>query len=111
MKRRAELVDELAPYRMTELDGHPWAEWAAQTDATADRMPGAVTRWNAKKDLSWVAVRPELVCEVAYDQMEGRRFRHTARFRRWRPDRTPESCGYDQLEVPVAYDLDDILGT
>jgi ATP-dependent DNA ligase len=73
-------------------------------------MPGAVTRWNAKKDLSWVAVRPELVCEVAYDQMEGRRFRHTARFRRWRPDRTPESCGYDQLEVPVAYDLDDILG-
>ncbi|MGI5230958.1 ATP-dependent DNA ligase [Actinoallomurus sp. CA-142502] len=111
MKRRAELVDELAPYRMTELDGHPWAEWAAQTEATADRMPGAITRWNAKKDLSWVAVRPELVCEVAYDQMEGRRFRHTARFRRWRPDRTPESCGYDQLEVPVAYDLDDILGT
>src|SRR3954470_10535965 len=110
MERRAELVDELAPYRMTDLDGHPWAEWARQSEATADRMPGAISRWNAKKDLSWVALRPELVCEVAYDQMEGRRFRHTARFRRWRPDREPASCGYDQLEVPVAYDLDDILG-
>lgn len=111
MGRRRELVDELAPYRMTDLAGHPWAGWAEQTEATADRMPGAISRWNAKKDLSWVALRPELVCEVAYDQMEGRRFRHTARFRRWRPDRTPESCGYDQLEAPVAYDLDDILGT
>jgi ATP-dependent DNA ligase len=110
MKRRAELVEELAPYRMADLAGHPWAAWAQQTEATADRMPGAISRWNAKKDLSWVALRPELVCEVAYDQMEGRRFRHTARFRRWRPDRTPESCGYDQLEVPVAYDLDDIFG-
>lgn len=110
MGRRRELVDELEPYRMTDLAGHPWAAWAQQTEATADRMPGAISRWNAKKDLSWVALRPELVCEVAYDQMEGRRFRHTARFRRWRPDRTPESCGYDQLEVPVAYDLDDILG-
>ena len=110
MARRRELVEELEPYRMTGLAGHPWAGWAEQTEATADRMPGAISRWNAKKDLSWVALRPELVCEVAYDQMEGRRFRHTARFRRWRPDRTPESCGYDQLEVPVAYDLDDILG-
>jgi ATP-dependent DNA ligase len=110
MARRAELVTELEPYRMTELAEHPWAEWAQQTEATVDRMPGAISRWNAKKDLSWVALRPELVCEVAYDQMEGRRFRHTARFRRWRPDRTPQSCGYDQLEVPVAYDLDDIFG-
>jgi ATP-dependent DNA ligase len=111
MDRRAELVDELEPYRMTDLEGHPWSGWASQTEATTDRMPGAISRWNAKKDLSWVALRPELVCEVAYDQMEGNRFRHTARFRRWRPDRTPESCGYDQLEVPVAYDLDDLLGT
>ncbi len=110
MKRRVELVDELAPYRMKDLAGHPWSGWAEQTEATADRMPGAVSRWNAKKDLSWVALRPELVVEVAYDQMEGRRFRHTARFRRWRPDRDAASCGYDQLEVPVAYDLDDILG-
>ncbi|MCO6009654.1 ATP-dependent DNA ligase [Actinoallomurus purpureus] len=110
MTRRKELVEELEPYRVADLTGHPWAGWAEQTEATVDRMPGAISRWTGKKDLSWVALRPELVCEVAYDQMEGRRFRHTARFRRWRTDRTPESCGYDQLEVPVAYDLDDILG-
>ncbi|HEX2312517.1 MAG TPA: ATP-dependent DNA ligase [Thermomonospora sp.] len=109
MKRRAELVEELRPYRMDDLTGHPWEAWARQDqEATADRMPGAVSRWTGKKDLSWVALRPELVCEVAYERMEGDRFRHTARFRRWRPDRTPESCTYEQLEVPVAYDLDDI---
>jgi ATP-dependent DNA ligase len=111
MKRRAELVTELEAYRMADLSEHPWAGWAQQTEATVDRMPGAISRWTGKKDLSWVALRPDLVCEVAYEKMEGRRFRHNARFRRWRPDRTPESCGYDQLEVPVAYDLDDILGT
>jgi ATP-dependent DNA ligase len=110
MTRRAELVGELEPYRAQDLTGHPWEGWARQTEATVDRMPGAVSRWTGKKDLSWVALRPELVCEVAYEAMEGDRFRHTARFRRWRTDRTPESCGYEQLEVPVAYDLDDILG-
>jgi ATP-dependent DNA ligase len=111
MKRRAELVEELAPYRMADYTGHPWEDWARQADpeATGDRMPGAVSRWTGKKDLSWVAVRPELVAEVAYEGMEGDRIRHTARFRRWRPDRTPESCNYEQLEVPVAYDLDDIF--
>ena len=110
MKRRAELVAELEPYRMADLGDHPWAEWARQDAATADRMPGAVSRWTGKKDLSWVALRPELVVEVAYERMEGDRFRHTARFRRWRTDRTPESCTYEQLEVPVAYDLDEVLG-
>jgi len=110
MKRRAELVQELEPYRLQDISEHPWGEWAAQSEATVDRMPGAISRWTGKKDLSWVALRPELVCEVAYEAMEGDRIRHTARFRRWRPDRTPESCTYDQLEVPVAYDLDDILG-
>lgn len=110
MERRAELVEELQPHRMSDLAGHPWAGWAEQDEATADRMPGAVSRWNAKKDLSWVAVRPELVCEVAYEAMQARRFRHTARFRRWRPDRDAASCTYGQLEEPVAYDLDDILG-
>jgi ATP-dependent DNA ligase len=110
MKRRAELVEELEPYRAKDLSDHPWEGWARQTEATADRMPGAVSRWTGKKDLSWVALRPELVCEVAYEAMEGNRFRHTARFRRWRTDRTPESCTYEQLELPVAYDLDDILG-
>ncbi|MGI8332115.1 ATP-dependent DNA ligase [Actinomadura scrupuli] len=110
MARRAELVAELEPYRTDDLSDHPWGAWAAQSGATTDRMPGAVSRWTGKKDLSWVALRPELVCEVAYESMEGNRFRHTARFRRWRTDRTPESCGYEQLEVPVAYDLDEILG-
>jgi ATP-dependent DNA ligase len=111
MKRREELVAELEPYRCTDLSEHPWGSWAEQAGATVDRMPGAVSRWTGKKDLSWVALRPELVCEVAYEHMEGTRFRHTARFRRWRTDRTPESCTYEQLEVPVAYDLDGILGT
>ncbi|MEW2357761.1 ATP-dependent DNA ligase [Spirillospora sp. NPDC029432] len=109
MKRRAELVEELQPYRMEDYGGHPWEGWARQTEATADRMPGAVSRWTGKKDLTWVALRPELVAEVAYEGMEGDRIRHTARFRRWRPDRTPESCNYEQLEVPVAYDLDNIF--
>jgi ATP-dependent DNA ligase len=109
MARRAELVDELEPYRITELAEHPWSEWASQDESTVDRMPGAVSRWTGKKDLSWVALRPELVCEVAYEHMEGTRFRHTARFRRWRTDRTAASCGYEQLEVPVAFDLDGIL--
>jgi ATP-dependent DNA ligase len=110
MKRRAELVEELRPYRMEDLTGHPWEGWARQDEATADRMPGSVSRWTGKKDLSWVALRPDLVCEVAYEGMEGNRIRHTARFRRWRPDRTPRSCTYEQLDRPVAYDLDDIFG-
>ncbi|MBO2448486.1 ATP-dependent DNA ligase [Actinomadura barringtoniae] len=109
MKRREELVEELKPYLAEDLSEHPWGEWAKQSEATVDRMPGAVSRWTGKKDLSWVALRPELVVEVAYEAMEGNRFRHTARFRRWRTDRTPESCTYEQLEVPVAYDLDDIF--
>ncbi|MFG2005592.1 ATP-dependent DNA ligase [Spirillospora sp. NPDC048911] len=109
MKRREELVAELEPYRLTDLSEHPWSAWAQQNEGTADRMPGAVSRWTGKKDLSWVALRPELVAEVAYEAMEGSRFRHTARFRRWRTDRTPKSCTYEQLEVPVAYDLDDIF--
>jgi len=72
-------------------------------------MPGAVSRWNAKKDLSWVPLKPELVVEVAYDHMEGSRFRHTAQWRRWRTDREPESCTYEQLDRPVRFDLADIL--
>ncbi len=110
MARRAELVAELAPYRMAALDGHPWAAWAAEDDGSGDRRPGAVSRWNADKDLSWVPLRPELVCEVAYEHMQGSRFRHTAQFRRWRTDREPASCGYDQLERPVRFDLAEVLG-
>ncbi|MFF2021389.1 ATP-dependent DNA ligase [Streptomyces sp. NPDC058171] len=111
MKRRAELVTELEPLRMESATDHPWAAWAQESAHTSARLPGAPSRWSGKKDLSWVALRPERVCEVAYDHMEnGARFRHTARFRRWRPDRTPASCTFDQLEEPVRYDLGQILG-
>ncbi|WP_129305597.1 ATP-dependent DNA ligase [Streptomyces sp. L2] len=111
MKRRAELVDELEPLRMDDVAGHPWAAWSEETAHETARLPGAPSRWSGKKDLSWVPLRPERVAEVAYDHMEnGARFRHTARFRRWRPDRTPESCTYAQLEEPVRYDLAEILG-
>lgn len=112
MKRRAELVEELEPLRMESAAGHPWASWTDEAAHETARMPGAPSRWSGKKDLSWVPLRPELVCEVAYDHMEGgRRFRHTAAFRRWRADRTPQSCTYAQLEEPVRYDLADALGT
>jgi ATP-dependent DNA ligase len=105
MARRAELLDELADYRLEAGADHPWAG-----AATRQRIPGGEpSRWNAKKDLSWEPLRPALVVEVAYDHMEGRRFRHTARFRRWRPDREPASCTYEQLERPVRFDLADVL--
>ncbi len=111
MKRRAELVEELEPLRMEDVSDHPWAAWADEAAHASARLPGAPSRWTGKKDLSWVPLRPERVAEVAYDHMEnGQRFRHTARFRRWRPDRTPESCTYTQLEEPVRYDLAEILG-
>jgi ATP-dependent DNA ligase len=113
MARRAELVEELAPYRERALETHPWKDWAnAETgngDGGEHRMPGAVSRWNAGKDLSWVPLRPELVVEIKYDQLEGRRLRHTGHFLRWRPDRDALSCTYDQLEVPVRYDLAEVL--
>ncbi|MFJ4713359.1 ATP-dependent DNA ligase [Streptomyces sp. NPDC088785] len=110
MKRRTELIAELEPLRMADPAGHPWAAWGEESAHDARRMPGAPSRWSGKKDMSWVALRPERVCEVAYDHMEnGTRFRHTARFRRWRPDREPESCTYAQLAEPVTFDLADVL--
>ena len=108
--RRRELVDELAPLRENALDGHPWESWASAADE-AGRMPGAVSRWNAKKDLSWEPLRPERVLEVTYEHMEGSRFRHTAHFQRWRPDRDPRSCTYEQLEVVAPYELSAIFGS
>lgn len=110
-RRRAELVAELAPYALDAIDGHPWAEWAqwAAAPATPGRMPGAVSRWTGGKDLSWTPLRPELVCEVGYDHLEGDRFRHVARFLRWRPDRDPTSCTYAQLDRPVRFDLARVL--
>ncbi len=109
MKRRAELVEELAPYAVDDLAGHPWREWAEAEAHHAGRLPGATSRWNADRNLSWVPLRPELVCEVGYDHMEGTRFRHVAQFRRWRPDREPGSCTYTQLDEPVGYDLARVL--
>ena len=106
MARRAALVDELAPLVIGEGEDHPWLG----EDDGAHRRPGALNRWNAAKDRSFVALRPERVCEVRYDQLQADRFRHNARFVRWRPDREPASCGYAQLDVPADYDLADVLG-
>jgi ATP-dependent DNA ligase len=107
MERRKELFDELQPL-VTTFDDHPWA-WAKQEQGTRTPRNSEGSRWAAGKDLSFTPLRPDLVVEVRYDQMEGVRFRHTAQFRRWRPDREPRSCTYDQLEVPVSYDLADVL--
>jgi ATP-dependent DNA ligase len=109
MARRRELVDEIAPYRMETLAGHPWEQWAVPAER-GGRVPGAPSRWNAGKDLRWQPLRPELVCEVAYDHLQGDRFRHGTTFRRWRPDRRPESCSYDQLEVVVPEELSSVFG-
>ncbi|MFF8811490.1 ATP-dependent DNA ligase [Streptomyces pactum] len=110
MRRRSELVEELAPLRMESPEGHPWARWADEEAHAAGRLPGAPSRWSGGKDLAWVPLRCERVCEVGYDHMQGDRFRHTTQFRRWRPDRDPRSCTYAQLEEPVTYDLAAVLG-
>jgi ATP-dependent DNA ligase len=110
--RRAELVEFLQPYRANALDGHPWREWKeAETAWEGRRMPGATSRWNRGKDLSWEPLRPELVCEVAYDHLQGDRFRHAATFLRWRPDKPPAECRYDQLEETPSALLADLFGT
>ena len=114
MARRAELVAELAPLREGAMDGHPWAEWAEWADAAAasgQRVPGATSRWNRGRDLSWEALRPERVVEVAFDHLQGDRFRHGTTFKRWRPDKPPEDCRYDQLEESVPFLLASIFGT
>lgn len=110
MRRRQELMAELEPLRMESAAGHPWEEWTSGEAHEQGRMPGAPSRWSGKKDLSWLPLRPERVVEVAYDHMQGDRFRHTARFRRWRPDREPQQCTYTQLQEPVHYDLGDVFG-
>lgn len=109
---RQQLVAELASLRENALEGHPWRGWVeAQQEWAAKerRMPGAGSRWNRGKDLSWEPLRPERVCEVAFDHMQGTRFRHGARFLRWRPDKPPRACTYDQLEVTPAYELSRIF--
>jgi ATP-dependent DNA ligase len=110
--KRRELVEFLASYRKNALADHPWKDWAEQEPADGDdgrRMPGGQSRWSSGKDLSWEPLRPELVVEVAYDHMQGDRFRHTAQFRRWRIDKKPRDCTYDQLEVVAPEELAEIF--
>jgi ATP-dependent DNA ligase len=108
MATRKQLVAELAPLRERALAEHPWREWAQAGDGT--RMPGGQSRWSAGKDLSWEPLRVERVCEVKYDHLQGDRFRHGAVFQRWRPDRQPADCRYDQLEVTAPYELEKVFG-
>ncbi len=111
MATRKALARELAPLREGALDGHPWRAWAeAPGSDGAGRMPGGKSRWSAGKDLSWEPLRIERVCEVKYDHMQGPRFRHAAIFQRWRPDRLPRDCRYDQLEVTAPYELAKVFG-
>ncbi|MCU1396510.1 MAG: lig [Ilumatobacteraceae bacterium] len=106
VKFRSELIDVLAPLLEDALVDHPWADWANAMAHADARLPGAGSRWNAGKDLSWVPVRPERVVEVTFGQLQNGRFRHGVQFQHWRPDRTPASCTYDQLDVaaPVAFE-------
>ncbi|HEX6045825.1 MAG TPA: ATP-dependent DNA ligase [Pyrinomonadaceae bacterium] len=107
--KRLELVEFLAPYRKNALAKHPWKDWAIDDSAGMSRKPGAQSRWSQGKDLSWEPVRPELVVQVAYDHMQGDRFRHTAQFRRWRPDKQPADCTFEQLEVVPPHELETIF--
>jgi len=111
-RRRKELLGELSLYLVDSIEDHPWRAWAeAQAhDEPSGRMPGAASRWNAKKDLSWTPLRPELVAEVTFEQVQNGRFRHSARLVRWRPDRTPDSCTFGQLEEVPPYELAEIFG-
>ncbi|MFL5643228.1 MAG: ATP-dependent DNA ligase [Chloroflexota bacterium] len=113
--RRAALAEELQPLRDGALDHHPWREWAewagfGDAEASGQRMPGATSRWNRGKDLSWEPLRVERVAEVAYDHLQGTRFRHATTFKRWRPDKPPEACRYDQLEETAPFLLARIFG-
>ncbi|MBX5463321.1 MAG: ATP-dependent DNA ligase [Steroidobacteraceae bacterium] len=110
MAMRRQLVKELAPLRKNAMDHHPWREWAGAA-AESSRMPGAQSRWSAGKDLSWEPLRIERVCEVKYDHMQGNRFRHAAQFLRWRPDKRPQNCRYDQLDVTTPYELERIFSS
>lgn len=110
--KRRELVTFLEPYRKNALKNHPWRAWAEEQgshEETVHRRPGMESRWSAGKDLSWEPIRPELVVQVAYDHMQGDRFRHTAQFRRWRTDKRPRDCTFEQLEVVPPHELADIF--
>jgi len=108
--RRRQLVDELAPLRKDARENHPWQHWETLAGETDARMPGAPSRWNAKRDLGWEPLRPERVAEVSYDHLQGNRFRHATHFLRWRDDREPRSCTYAQLEAVVPEELSRLFG-
>jgi len=110
MSTREQLATELAPLREGALENHPWRDWAEAGEGSSTRMPGGQSRWSAGKDLSWEPLRIERVCEVKYDHMQGARFRHAAVFQRWRPDKPPADCRYDQLEVTTPYELQKVFG-
>jgi ATP-dependent DNA ligase len=110
MGMRKQLAAELAPLRERALDHHPWREWAEAGAHEMTRMPGGQSRWSAGKDLSWEPLRIERVCEVKYDHMQGDRFRHATIFQRWRADKQPRDCRYDQLQVTTPYELADVFG-
>jgi ATP-dependent DNA ligase len=108
-KRRVELLDELSPLREGAAEAHPWRDWTEQP-TSSQRVPGAQSRWNRGKTLAWEPLRPELTVEVSYDHMQGTRFRHTAHFVRWRPDKPPAACTYDQLDETPPLELREIFG-
>jgi ATP-dependent DNA ligase len=110
MAMRRELLAELAPLRENALENHPWRDWAEASVGDADRMPGAKSRWSGGKDLSWEPLLPERVCEVKYDHLQGRRFRHATTFLRWRTNKPAAQCGYDQLEVTAPFELAKVFG-
>jgi ATP-dependent DNA ligase len=110
MAMRQQLLQELAPLRKDAAATHPWRDWGGALVGDAQRMPGAQSRWSGKKDLAWEALRPERVCEVKYDHLQGRRFRHATVFLRWRPDKPARDCRYDQLEVTTPYELAKVFG-
>jgi len=110
MAMRKQLGVELEPLRKNALDHHPWRDWAQAQAHETTRMPGGQSRWSAGKDLSWEPLRIERVCEVKYDHLQGDRFRHAATFVRWRADKPPEACRYDQLEITTAYELGKVFG-
>jgi len=110
MATRRELVQLLEPLRKDALAHHPWRDWADESAHASTRMPGGQSRWSAGKDLSWEPLRIERVCEVKYDHLQGDRFRHATHFLRWRPDKPPKACRYDQLEITTPYELQKVFG-
>jgi len=111
MVKRKELVEELEPLRTNAIENHPWRAWADAAGHEMTRMPGGQSRWSAGKDLSWEPLRIERVCEVKYDHMQGDRFRHAATFLRWRQDKQPRDCRYDQLDVTAPFELEKVFGS